>query len=127
MALKSQWVRCEAVVIIVERFKKLPKTFLNEYLEYHPHNNGAIHRLEDCWYRNQQIHLETILLIEHTYLCDMTNKIIMMMMTPTSANVREYPAKRAAAVREIAPGSAVSCNRAFIIIVIVLMIILMFN
>ena len=51
--------------------------------------------------------------------------LMTMMMTPTSANVREYPAKRAAAVREIAPGSAVSCNRAFNIIVVVLMIILM--
>ena len=39
--------------------------------------------------------------------------MIMMMMIITSAKVREYPAKRAAAVREIAPGSAVSCNSAF--------------
>ena len=45
-----------------------------------------------------------------------TMMVLMMMlkmMIITSANVREYPAKRAAAVREIAPGSAVSCNSRF--------------
>ena len=60
MALKSQWVRCEAVVIIIECFKNIGNTLLNEYLEDHPYDNGAIHRLEDCRYRNQQIHLEKI-------------------------------------------------------------------
>jgi len=36
------------------RVAKPPQT--HSRLEYHPYDNGAIHRLEDCWYRNQQIH-----------------------------------------------------------------------
>ena len=65
MALKSHWIMCEAVVImsffeVSERKKTLR---MGEYLEDHPNHNGAIHRLEDSWYRNQQIHLEDMFLM----------------------------------------------------------------
>ena len=33
---------------------------VKEHLDYHPNDNGAIHRLEDGWYRNQQIHLRKL-------------------------------------------------------------------
>ena len=46
---------------------------MGEYLEDHPNDNSAIHRLEDSWYGNQQIHLEDIFLMERTYFCILTN------------------------------------------------------
>ena len=66
---------CEAVVIMsfIEVSEREKKLFMGEYLEDHPNDNGAIHRLEDSWYRNQQIHLEDIFLMERTYFCILTD------------------------------------------------------
>ena len=59
---------------------------MGEYLEDHPNDNGAIHRLEDSWYGNQQIHLENIFLMERTYFCILTNNYILKIFVLKATN-----------------------------------------